>query len=947
MAHLQNGVSCPVDDAALLAGIHSAFQRMATFYTRDNAVARNARDALGPRDSFYTNLKIELDGLGKHISRDAGGSTLSTGDLAGDALTSILNILDGALRAEKLNLDLFTCLHGKPRHQRLHGLLHHLQVSQAESCPLKLSKLRDFVNMRFESKDRKILIKFLSQINNMLNKQNRTKAKQTLPPFTTFVAKDKKIPRTVSTKIRDQADRIYNLLTQYWKCENHNPHTAAKLRLYTYRRPGAEVRFDILFCAPNASDAGKSKWQETQVYAVLDEMELADSEKEDKSTAPAESKVVRFQAPETKISGRAREETHEVEGLCSLIQDHAERESLRLRILVDKDRLRWQPKKAPKYKLQVTLANAFLQFNEGLWLPTTWNKAHISFFCPDDGGYPDLSSPYLTTQCCRPHPGSEKSAFRGHPYPSLLALGILLLEIELGQPIEHRRDADSSISSHNTHYYIDADIPAAEDMLRDCEDESPTGFISAVRDCVEVDSFAADFGRNETFDNPKFRQAIFERIVKGLESALKSVWKGSPEELDDFSSTIKSTPKSKISSTRITHFQSSFRAISLRDNVPPVVTRKQDNKQREEKYSDEEKSDADNWFIELHKYIHPIFETQDSTITDPTTLKIFGNAGPVRVAIIDTGIDLPEVDLCLYEDRLKDSLSFFDDKTDRSAMKSEYKDLDGHGTHAAALILRVAPKADIYVARVFGSRNLGSTPAADIHDRIVRVGSKSPLRIIAYSSKAIDHAIDPTKWNVDIISMSFGFENSIPVIEKVIRRAADRNVIMLASPSNSGGKSPAAWPARHPDVIDIYATDSYGNKCNFTPNPPPKSERFAILGRAVKSSWPEDLDSNGEKRKSGTSIATPIAAGIAAMVLAYMKTLIAANGGDFTSRDVEMLSKIRTSNGMSVFFRNMVLDQRQDYSFLVPWDYIGVKDTTYRDPHIMIPGAFLRDIKRS
>lgn len=243
-----------------------------------------------------------------------------------------------------------------------------------------------------------------------------------------------------------------------------------------------------------------------------------------------------------------------------MIKNYAERESFRLRILADKDGLRrYDPERAPqdlnkqstitledlilhkrphsiedarrvpKYKLQVTLANAFLHLNEGPWLLSTWNKAHISFFCPEDGGFPDLSSPYLDTQCCRPHPESEKSAFRGHPYPSLLALGILLLEIERDQPIEHGREGDNQ---SGLHHYIDADIPAAEKMLSDCEDESPTGFINAVKECIDADSFVADFGRNETFDNPKFRHAIFERIVSRLESALKSVWDGSPEEYD-------------------------------------------------------------------------------------------------------------------------------------------------------------------------------------------------------------------------------------------------------------------------------------------------------------------------------------------------------------------------------------------------------------------------------
>lgn len=137
---------------------------------------------------------------------------------------------------------------------------------------MKLPRLREIINMRFEPKDGKMLNKFLSRINKTMDKQNRHKTRQALPQSTAFVKQGKKVSRTVSTKIRDQSDRVYRLLTQYWKCENHNPHTAAKLRLYTYRKPGIDLRFDILFSAPNVSGKGKSQWQQTQVYSVVDEV---------------------------------------------------------------------------------------------------------------------------------------------------------------------------------------------------------------------------------------------------------------------------------------------------------------------------------------------------------------------------------------------------------------------------------------------------------------------------------------------------------------------------------------------------------------------------------------------------------------------------------------------------------------------------------------------------
>jgi hypothetical protein len=56
-------------------------------------------------------------------------------------------------------------------------------------------------------------------------------------------------------------------------------------------------------------------------------------------------------------------------------------------------------------------------------------------------------------------------------------------------------------------------------------------------------------------------------------------------------------------------------------------------------------------------------------------------------------------------------------------LKRGDRDLDGHGTHAAALLLGVAPEADLFVARVFKDRNesRGSGVAEVIHQRVADV----------------------------------------------------------------------------------------------------------------------------------------------------------------------------------------------------------------------------------
>jgi hypothetical protein len=170
--------------------------------------------------------------------------------------------------------------------------------------------------------------------------------------------------------------------------------------------------------------------------------------------------------------------------------------------------------------------------------------------------------------------------------------------------------------------------------------------------------------------------------------------------------------------------------------------------------------------------------------------------------------------------------------------------------------------------------------------------------------------------------MSFGFDQSVAVIDEAIRFADARNVIMLAAASNQGGNSIIAWPARLPQVICIYATDSLGNPCDFTPTNSLRDDNFAILGQAVKSCWPTHLGEGEEVRKSGTSTATPIAAGIAAIVLDYVKLALPKLEPEKVDREAAMFKKLRSSAGMSAVFRQMARRKRGGYDYIVPWDFL-------------------------
>ena len=81
----------------------------------------------------------------------------------------------------------------------------------------------------------------------------------------------------------------------------------------------------------------------------------------------------------------------------------------------------------------------------------------------------------------------------------------------------------------------------------------------------------------------------------------------------------------------------------------------------------------------------------------------------VRVAILNSGIDMSNPYLRKVKSRIKKTKSWVDGPG--------HEDEVGFGTHAAALILRIAPAAEIFSARISRHRPLGIDS-----DHVIQVG---------------------------------------------------------------------------------------------------------------------------------------------------------------------------------------------------------------------------------
>ncbi|KAM5342058.1 hypothetical protein ACJ41O_015089 [Fusarium nematophilum] len=259
----------------------------------------------------------------------------------------------------------------------------------------------------------------------------------------------------------------------------------------------------------------------------------------------------------------------------------------------------------------------------------------------------------------------------------------------------------------------------------------------------------------------------------------------------------------------------------------------------------------------------------------------------IRVAILDTGID----DTNIFFRAAKRSRR----RRDSPIMMRESflagtaaTDTDGHGTNVAALVLKMAPEADLYVGK------------------------------ISSGHEAIRWAID---LNVHIINMSFGISNASEEIRGAIRDAEAAGIICTIAASNYGSNEMRSFPAKLDQVLCIHAGDGNGNKSGLNPTPLRWRDNLSTLGVCIPSEWRGEED----HYVSGTSYAAPVAAGIAANVLRFVQW----------ATDEGFMTQPQRMNAYSCAgMRHIMLamcEPRDGYDFVMPWRRMWSEGSTERD----------------
>jgi subtilisin family serine protease len=237
----------------------------------------------------------------------------------------------------------------------------------------------------------------------------------------------------------------------------------------------------------------------------------------------------------------------------------------------------------------------------------------------------------------------------------------------------------------------------------------------------------------------------------------------------------------------------------------------------------------------------------------------------VTVAVLDTGIDLNHE---LFQGRLVPGYDFVDLDND----PSEVLPLDeygfyGHGTHVAGVIAMVAPESKIMPVRVLDEYGMGN---------------------VWVLARALQFAVDPdgnpeTDDGADVINLSLGTTQETKLLKEIVesincspnevveakkkdkKPKCDRGVVVIVAAGNTGEESESFPAAEAPKAKGALAVAASTHDDELA--------AFSSRGSWIKIMAPgEDIVSSlpggGYGAWSGTSMATPLVTGSAALLRA-------------------------------------------------------------------------------
>ncbi|KAF5517527.1 hypothetical protein CGCA056_v010363 [Colletotrichum aenigma] len=375
-----------------------------------------------------------------------------------------------------------------------------------------------------------------------------------------------------------------------------------------------------------------------------------------------------------------------------------------------------------KLTLCYILANSMLFLYLGSWLRTAWNSNRVYFI--QRAGVSalkpvTLTFPYLSVeiQDKQDTTSTSEQHMQAHCHPSILALGIIFLEIATGSvfPRSSQKPVDASYEQCNEDF-----LEAWKQMenLEKGRRYIPSALRKVIRACIDLKPPPNIPSTSLTEEGP-IRQYILSCIILPLASELVDGYNIRLEELRTaLEKELKGLEKVEEASTKtsikqplescsrslatVPEVETALHAQAARGHDPCLMA---DGDEREITVNEEATKRTKEWF-----------EYHEDVLSRAKQLRNWHR------------VEFRTPRIVHFEPRIKYK-SWVDGHAD-------CRDDVGHGTHLTILLRKVAPNAEIHTARVFKSRPKGD---------------KSALII----AEALRYAV--SVWEVDIVVMSFGF----------------------------------------------------------------------------------------------------------------------------------------------------------------------------------------------
>jgi len=172
-----------------------------------------------------------------------------------------------------------------------------------------------------------------------------------------------------------------------------------------------------------------------------------------------------------------------------------------------------------------------------------------------------------------------------------------------------------------------------------------------------------------------------------------------------------------------------------------------------------------------------------------------------------------------------------------------------HGTHVAGIVSAATNNGTGMASIGYNTKILP-----------VKIGRDSDAAFVG----AGDGLYYAMRSGVDIINMSFGTSTNAATLKALVAQINAAGIVMVAAAGNDGDQQ-LHYPAAYPEVISVGATDQNDEKASFSNY----GNTIDVMapGVGIYSTLPEGNNTYGNY--NGTSMATPLVSGLAALVVSH------------------------------------------------------------------------------